>query len=52
MGPKKWPKQAAFILFRPQKRQQICEELTGQRNFGFRCLISEESEFELKSVNF
>ena len=29
----------------------MCKELTGQRNLGFWCLISEDSEFGLEVVN-
>ena len=46
-GPKKWPKEPAFILFRPKKKKYIYEELTEQRNLGFGCLISEESKQSL-----
>lgn len=34
MGPKKWPKQADFILCRQRNNQYICEELTTQGNLG------------------
>ena len=45
MGSKKWPKQAAFILFR--QIIKLCEELTGQGNLSFGCSISEESKQSL-----
>ena len=47
-GPKKLPKEAAFILFRPKSIYiYIYEELTEQRNLGVGCLISEESKQSL-----
>ena len=45
MGPKKWPKQAAFYTFWTKK--EIYEELKGQRHVGFGCSISEESKQSL-----
>ena len=47
MGPKKWWTQEAFIYFRQKKKQQIWKEMTGKRNLGLRCSISEESKQNL-----
>ena len=52
MGPKKWSKQAAFILFKQAKNQYICEELqlTGwKRNPMFSCSISKKKKKKKKS---
>ena len=43
MGPKKWTKQEAFILFR-QRNNTFVKNGTGQRNVAFGYLISEDSK--------
>ena len=43
MEPKKWPKQVAFIFFR-KRNKTFYKKLTGQRNLGFECFMSEESK--------
>ena len=45
MGPKKWLKQAGFMLFGEKiVCVCVCEELIQQSNLGFECPISEESK--------